>query len=955
MSPRCKEMFAHFPFSPIHHSFRSTIPSPLLPGPFFHIIVVLVTMPYQSRPSLPARSASLPPLHLEWPQPTVGVQPASVLSTLPEIKDYFSWARLPKALQHEILRNVLTPDQSEDGVMLGREHQAHLRETAIPLFLGLGSWDAYIETASIFYHKVCFTRHANKIAVLKLLSCPDTLRVRSLIHKLEIHIRMPHDLKLFDIGLSDTQSNVPTALHSMRVHGRLREVDFFFHVPEAMDYNDDCITDIDLMGCHLPMARLQIASWDPSSISPGATSPGRSTTVSTAIQPGRVIVAPAILASRAFQSGLLPLLERGVFERSNLTLKLVSAKGDVRDAKIDGHRMFEYWFGATILEVLPNSTAWELAKEKKIDLFPFLPLIEDSSNMLCPQSDEDGDKIMVDVPETQNDDMQSKNGLCIEAAEYRERGDDLLSSPVRYSESSIDSGLFLPSQEASEDLQSMTATTAAEVTDGNEEPRSQGNALPHYKENDLHEGRRLSNCASDISPDQVTTYFDAVEALPHTSNAAETIETDIIADNIYMSTKKDLPGHEASVVAGSLCECITTDEHDSNNPESNGARETSSEEHAMPHEANVLGVKPTASTTGDVDTDTDSDTNSDSDTDSGSQGDTDSSKDTAAEHKSARAELMAASDHASRANGRLLHHESDSDSTDESAREEFPPSRSTAFSKKKTSPHMIPIPNRETDNTSDDSSHSSDDTDMSSDSSSSGVEDNPTSPTIEVPPPPTRCPPVDNSSLVMTGALPSNELSSKSSSDSDSEMSSDSEISSPCDEGRISSETLSQVGKIFGTRAAQRGDSATASKGKVAAPASTRNIPEGSVDLKARSVEASSLSTSDDSDTDCSGSDSDSGSDAWRAKAKPAGIASKPVVDTTPVRSITATARQIQPTQQKKPRGSNNNDNSTPRSANKRKTPPKSTDNTPLSKRQRQKRRRNMAKQKKRKVSAAQQ
>lgn len=350
----------------------------------------LVTMPFRPRHSIPARCASLPPLYLECPGPIP--RPAAALSTIPEVEDHFSWTRLPKEIQHGILRNTLAlPDTGgHDAVFVGEQHKAHLLETVVPLFLGLGSWDAYLEAASVLYGHVYIPPTANKNAVLKLLSSPETLRVRNLIEELDMHIRMPYDLTLFNIELSNTQNNVHTVLHSMRIHGRLRRVDFFFYIPDLQTchYDHGSTLEYDVLSLYLPMARLQVASRG-FSISSRDTPQGAGTAVSRDVQPGSGIIAPAFLASRAFQSGLLPLLESNVFQSSTLTMRLFSIKDnyDIRNANIDGNSVFKYWFGATKVEDLPEKTRWLLPRNKPNDLFPFVPQARGSCDLHVIQRD----------------------------------------------------------------------------------------------------------------------------------------------------------------------------------------------------------------------------------------------------------------------------------------------------------------------------------------------------------------------------------------------------------------------------------------------------------------------------------------------------------------------------------------------------------------------------------------
>lgn len=71
---------------------------------------------------------------------------------------------------------------------------------------------------------------------------------------------------------------------------------------------------------------------------------------------------------------------------------------------------------------------------------------------------------MAKVAKMDNATVHCEADLRIETAEYRERGDDLLSSPVICPELQIDSDFTLSSREAVENLHSMFTRTAAEVT-----------------------------------------------------------------------------------------------------------------------------------------------------------------------------------------------------------------------------------------------------------------------------------------------------------------------------------------------------------------------------------------------------------------------------------------------------------------------------------------------------------
>lgn len=901
-------------------------------------------MPYQRRPSLPPRCASLPPLHLECPE--LAVRPPSGLSSLPEEEDHFPWARLPKDIQHEILRIALAFPVAADPEIRwgGKEHKTHLLETVVPLFLGLGNWNAYLDAAAVLYGHVRIPSSANRDAILNLLWRPETLRLRNLTHKLELHIRMPHDLRLFGAGL-DIQGNVPTALHSMRVHGRLREVDFVLHVPDlaTCDYGPASMTEYEVMRLHLPMARLQVASCGSPKLHHDNPS-----TVSRAIQVGSVVVAPAFLASRDFQAGLLPLLEKHVFEESSLTMRLISMKNDrdSRDVIINGHSVFTHWFGTTKVEDLTEETRWLLPRERPNDLYPFVPQAEESYDVTGFQVDEDGDETMVEM-EIESAAVHPQKELSVETVEYKERGDDLLSSPVMLPEVSIDSNISLSSQML-EDIHTMITRTADEVIRKNNKPYSQDNALPRQKDENL--------VGSDESSPCLETVFSGVP-FP-TSDIAETVDTELTLDTIVTQREKEVPGYATPMVAEPQHESIVTWEDVSANPEPDVAREvvpsqpTKSQAFEKPEST---PIKPGTSNMHNDDTDSDTESSSDSDDE------TESSEDTIVERAQCEPQriehLATATSHGSDTNEHLLDQGSDSDSSDESS-EEFPPSRSAAFAKRQPDLRNIPVPAKEIRNNSDDddSSDSSDDTD-STDSSSSEDENDPKSPTIEISRHAVQQQPVD-SSLCMSGALPSSDLSSSSSSDSDSdsEDSSDSSDTSSDEHGRISSAALSQMGQVFGERAGLGYHPASTNHENVSADtSSTSSESDSDSSASSSSTSSSDSSSSDSSDTEderpcpkCGkiqlGETAQKSTSALQSghrishgpEAQPASQASRPRVRKPSSQSNAANTSQSPSAQRNNHHGASTK--TTPRPSQKRKNPPESAESTPLSKRQRMRR-----------------
>ncbi|KAK7736697.1 hypothetical protein SLS53_006906 [Cytospora paraplurivora] len=67
----------------------------------------------------------------------------------------FAWSRLSQHLQQRVLSYALLPDGLDTPISIGvSEHRTHLNDTAVPIFLALGSWEAYNNAASIFYQHI---------------------------------------------------------------------------------------------------------------------------------------------------------------------------------------------------------------------------------------------------------------------------------------------------------------------------------------------------------------------------------------------------------------------------------------------------------------------------------------------------------------------------------------------------------------------------------------------------------------------------------------------------------------------------------------------------------------------------------------------------------------------------------------------------------------------------------
>lgn len=237
----------------------------------------------------------------------------------------FAWVRLPAETQHQILHHALFPPTSTVLILGHPSHSTHMRTTAIPLFLALGHWSAYATAARTLYTSVQLCLFFYPTAAMAFLTSPHSLYPRSLVARLTLRMNIAHDLMLFDRGWRAAERcggrvNIPTALHSMRVHGRLREVKVVLHLPEVMyhPYPDAVVgRERTVPSYYLPMARLQLAHWDVD-YSHGSDVSAAEDMGPAVTHAGCVVVAPAFLASRAFQSGVLLLLKRGGLESVRL-------------------------------------------------------------------------------------------------------------------------------------------------------------------------------------------------------------------------------------------------------------------------------------------------------------------------------------------------------------------------------------------------------------------------------------------------------------------------------------------------------------------------------------------------------------------------------------------------------------------------------------------------------------
>ncbi|KUI61562.1 hypothetical protein VP1G_08722 [Cytospora mali] len=387
------------------------------------------------QPALPLRSSSVPPMHLHSPHTTHDLPLETVLpsveenSTPTESKqsNAFAWSHLPKHIQQHILVHALIPDGPDTPIVIGlSEHRAHLNTTAVPIFLALGTWEAYINAASVFYQHIHVNLSLFSDTAMAFLTSLITIRPRSLVVKIQLHFTIKDNLVLFDTGYTVSQTrgkliktNIPTALRSMRTHGRLREVEFV--ILARLSAGSKNGRDGAVPGYYFPMAKIQLASLTIPVVEESGDLGGPSKS-STSEHAAQVIVAPAFLACRAFQSGLLPLLEDGGFEKTKLSLKTVgdtdadTAVDDTSTAThlVDGEAFVQYWLGATVLELLDSSPADHTWAD------PF-PLIGES------------DEIMTDLVEAETLPGDSEVAASLEIRH------GLDSSPIKYPSSTSSS------------------------------------------------------------------------------------------------------------------------------------------------------------------------------------------------------------------------------------------------------------------------------------------------------------------------------------------------------------------------------------------------------------------------------------------------------------------------------------------------------------------------------------
>ncbi|KAK7736696.1 hypothetical protein SLS53_006905 [Cytospora paraplurivora] len=255
---------------------------------------------------------------------------------------------------------------------------------------------------------------------------------------------------LFDTGYTVSESrgkliqmNIPTALRSMKTHGRLGKVELL--VPTGLPAGPRNGLNATIPGFYSPMARIQLASWA------SVASSDECLKSQEHYMRAEVVVAPAFLACRAFQSGLLPLLMDGVFDKKT-KLGLLSeddaAEGDlaandnsVATNPIDVDALVQYWLGATVVQLFDVSHVdcdW-------VDPFSFVVQIGEGTDEPIPAENE----------------ALPAGG---ETTQSREAEYELVSSPVKYISSDQDSDDDISSEDSSsgeEDARALHDTSDA--------------------------------------------------------------------------------------------------------------------------------------------------------------------------------------------------------------------------------------------------------------------------------------------------------------------------------------------------------------------------------------------------------------------------------------------------------------------------------------------------------------
>lgn len=237
----------------------------------------------------------------------------------------------------------------------------------MPVLLALGSWSAYCNGVRILYRAVHMNLCAHRRSSMDFLTSDRALRPRSMVVNMVMTIDIKKSLPLFDTGHTIRQSkgklikmNVPTALRCMKVNGRLSEVEFLIDSLAATD-----VVEQDVPDDYLPLAEIQLVSQSSLSLIDYDTAHS-SPRVRPEIKQAVTVIAPAFLACRAWQSGLLPLFENGTFQKgASLGLMRNRRRSDQKRiaredsgeaiSRVDGDSLMRYWLGGTIVELLDET------------------------------------------------------------------------------------------------------------------------------------------------------------------------------------------------------------------------------------------------------------------------------------------------------------------------------------------------------------------------------------------------------------------------------------------------------------------------------------------------------------------------------------------------------------------------------------------------------------------------
>lgn len=460
---------------------------------------------------------------------------------------------LPEKIQHDILHHAFFPsDLGANALVMGKpSHEAHLKDTVIPVLLGQGNWQAYIDAARILYYQVHLVLFRYPDAAMHFLTSPTTLRLRNLVCKLQIRMDIENDLCLFDEGWRSTASipearvNVSTALHSMQIHGRLCEVHFLINMPEVIyqpesDVDSAMVSKCVVPSYYLPMARLQLAHRDLHFGQPSIPN------ATLAAHPGQEVIAPAFLAGRAFQYGFLPLLKECVVWKSDLSVEVVLEDDESQVEDMDAARIFRCWLGATILEVLGNHTARQTAQDDWVNPFMIRRHATDGNEACMLQRCNEGgakaptamladDDDYYDMLETNHPEVEAQYRStpfprAPERPGYKSRGDDLVDdSPTNYGTSGTNSrsSSVTSAEDATIDLETQTQVNVVEyevVNDGAlVQTRDEGNVC-HAGGSDTDEV--FNSCLEiHVSRKVMGENLDSVEGSPMFGKISENLES----------------------------------------------------------------------------------------------------------------------------------------------------------------------------------------------------------------------------------------------------------------------------------------------------------------------------------------------------------------------------------------------------------------------------------------------